>query len=180
MILPRGSKRLRAQPEFTSVVQQSSISTVASSLRDILGGVLHYLRSICTKGKPMPNHVNAKPAIHELNVSKLMKLRAKVAVIAEEIDEIIFHNERSAIKSRLHRMIETSAAAEGGGVRISVASEVRQLLQLAGGQGTTSEEIVHLISRKMPVKPNTVRSALRRQRDFGHAQNIGRRWYSKV
>lgn len=116
--------------------------------------------------------------IHELNVATLIELKAQIGRLATTIDEIISFNERAVSKSTLARAPKIEPLP-GGSKRIPVAKEVRQLLQLAGRDGTTAEEIIHIMSKKRSVVPQTVRCALRRCRELGTAKSVGRRWFYK-
>jgi hypothetical protein len=116
--------------------------------------------------------------IHELNVATLLELKSQIGVLATTIDEIISLNEHAVSKSNLARAPKIEPIP-GDSKPISVAKEVRRLLQIAGCDGTTAEEIIHIMSKKRPVVPQTVRCALRRCRELGTAKSVGRRWYYK-
>ena len=115
--------------------------------------------------------------ICKLNASTLAEIRAKITEVSVTIDEMIALNDRAVADaiflSRAH--IEPISSGEK---RIPVARQVRRLLQLSGKNGTTVEEIVHLLSQKQSIVPQTVRCALRRSRADGTAKSIGRRWYA--
>lgn len=115
--------------------------------------------------------------IHQLNVATLLKLQDQIATLATTVSEILSLNEHVATKSILsdEAMIQPFSS---GLKQIPVAREVRRLLQLAGEDGTTVEEIIHILSKKRPIVPQTVRCALRRCRDEGRAKSLGRRWYA--
>jgi len=108
----------------------------------------------------------------QTTVSKLVYLRAKLDELTVAVSEIISQHTRAANTSCLHcTPIPTKVKS------LSVAKRVRHVLQVAGREGATTEEIIRLLSKPRAVNAQTVRSALNRSKKAGTARRAGRRWY---
>lgn len=116
-------------------------------------------------------------ALSEMTIVELIELKAQIDTISTKINDIIGYNMLSAKRSKLHAAVVSKATSPSGFV--SVTQETRQLLLVAGEEGTTVEGIVHILSKRRETNAHAVRTALRRMRIMGQAYNIRRRWYLK-
>ncbi|MCW1432413.1 hypothetical protein [Novosphingobium sp. JCM 18896] len=113
----------------------------------------------------------------KLNALSLAEIKAKITELSNTIDQMITLNDH-AVASAVFRSSAQIEPLSSGAKRIPVAREVRRLLQISGENGTTVEEIVHILSKKQPIVAQTVRGALHRSRASGTAKSVRRRWYA--
>ena len=106
-------------------------------------------------------------------VSKLVQLRAKLDELTVTVSEIISQQARTGNTSCLHCSPMPAKVKQ-----LPIAKRIRHLLQIAGRDGATSEQIIQLLSKPCAVNAQTVRSALSRLKKTGSVRLAGRRWYS--